>query len=648
VGNQDWFQTATGIYSSAGVGSNISSVHATPSNAGTAASPAVQISWMVGTPLIGNLSVTWPANTPRPNCTSSSCIFPSLGSVTSSVRYSTVSHKAAVVNPTLYAKSAKCVPYQYLREYPASSGISKEQVFAKYNYSSFSYISAPFCHVTLTGLMPGTKYYYIVGTGSAWAAESSFMTPPNPTAKKGVYPFTVGLMADVGQTANTSMGLFNLAALNPNVVLNVGDFTYADTYGPGNFAQFANTKAVLVLSNGTNMNITQTVYEPYFKGAEVNDQRWDAMAAVPGVKKLFGSALVVSASGNHEIQASSVSTAPPFQSYAARYPSGATSAIGNITNSVFYSQNIGPVHVLVLQSYVAFAPGSAQYAFAVADLAAVNRAVTPWLIVMHHAPLYHTYVQHFKDSECFRELYEPLYFNASVDLVIAGHVHAYERTHPVYNYARNMCGPVYLTMGDGGNTEGPYRSFVDSINPATNKTFCEGGNPSYMLPPFPGDKVAKYGAVCKAGVKNSKFNPLGPGKTYGPGYQRASNPTSAVGACTNTMTFQPAQTGTAAGLVPDPNNSTGGFFCQSKQPLYSAYRDPSFGVATLTINSATSATFKWYRTIDNKVSPVSGGTAPRVVKDSITYTRHPVGHCPKGAAQPLPIIPAPVAANINC
>ncbi len=49
---------------------------------------------------------------------------------------------------------------------------------------------------------------------------------------------------------------------------------------------------------------------------------------------------------------------------------------------------------------------------------------------------------------------EPLLYKAGVDLVMAGHVHAYERNHRTYNYARDPNGPTYITIGDGGNREG--------------------------------------------------------------------------------------------------------------------------------------------------------------------------------------------------
>jgi len=42
---------------------------------------------------------------------------------------------------------------------------------------------------------------------------------------------------------------------------------------------------------------------------------------------------------------------------------------------------------------------------------------------------------------------EPLLYAYGVDIVLCGHVHAYERTLPVYNNSLNECGPVYFTIG---------------------------------------------------------------------------------------------------------------------------------------------------------------------------------------------------------
>merc|ERR1719253_170630 len=54
-----------------------------------------------------------------------------------------------------------------------------------------------------------------------------------------------------------------------------------------------------------------------------------------------------------------------------------------------------------------------------------------------------------------RESMETLMMQAEVDLIINGHVHAYERTKPVYQLALDEArGIPYITIGDGGNREG--------------------------------------------------------------------------------------------------------------------------------------------------------------------------------------------------
>lgn len=62
-------------------------------------------------------------------------------------------------------------------------------------------------------------------------------------------------------------------------------------------------------------------------------------------------------------------------------------------------------------------------------------------------------------------MFEPWFVQYKVDLVFAGHVHAYERSERVSNIAYNIVNgectpvhdqsaPVYITIGDGGNIEG--------------------------------------------------------------------------------------------------------------------------------------------------------------------------------------------------
>ena len=54
-----------------------------------------------------------------------------------------------------------------------------------------------------------------------------------------------------------------------------------------------------------------------------------------------------------------------------------------------------------------------------------------------------------------------MYDSGVVDLVMSGHVHAYERSCRCYKYECVDNAPYYITVGDGGNAEGLATPWVD-------------------------------------------------------------------------------------------------------------------------------------------------------------------------------------------
>lgn len=86
----------------------------------------------------------------------------------------------------------------------------------------------------------------------------------------------------------------------------------------------------------------------------------------------------------------------------------------------------------------------------------MDRSRTPWLLVAEHIPLYTTMSDEMMaESGRMRVNVESLLYAAKADIVFAGHVHAYERTESVYKEKLRCDGPVFITIGDGGNHEGP-------------------------------------------------------------------------------------------------------------------------------------------------------------------------------------------------
>ena len=60
-----------------------------------------------------------------------------------------------------------------------------------------------------------------------------------------------------------------------------------------------------------------------------------------------------------------------------------------------------------------------------------------------------------------RKYLEEIVYKYKVNLVISGHVHAYETTYPVYQNVTKDDGVVYVTIGDAGNAEGHASTYYD-------------------------------------------------------------------------------------------------------------------------------------------------------------------------------------------
>ncbi|KAK9062890.1 hypothetical protein SSX86_020080 [Deinandra increscens subsp. villosa] len=269
------------------------------------------------------------------------------------------------------------------------------------SYSYFFYTSGKIHHVTIGPLHPATTYYYRCG-GSG--PEFNFRTPP------AGFPIEFAVVGDLGQTGWTNTTLEHINATDYDVLLLPGDLSYADAQQP------------LWDSFGR-------LVEPY-----ASRRPW------------------MVTEGNHEQETFPFIYPNGFKAYNSRWPMPYQQS-GSQSN-LYYSFDVVGTHIIMLGSYADFSVDSDQYKWLATDLAKVDRSKTPWLVVIIHAPWYNSNLAHQGEGESMRVAMEEMLYNAHVDMVFAGHVHAYERFARVYDNNADPCGPVYITIGDGGNREG--------------------------------------------------------------------------------------------------------------------------------------------------------------------------------------------------
>ena len=126
----------------------------------------------------------------------------------------------------------------------------------------------------------------------------------------------------------------------------------------------------------------------------------------------------------------------------------------NSSGKTWYSFDWGNVHVVMMDSEHDWQYGSNQHAWLEANLAAVNRTKTPWVVVTSHRPIYTTelcVVPDYIVSRFMRQALDPLFEKYKVNLALVAHLHSYERTCLI---KRGNCvqngGTQHITIGSAG------------------------------------------------------------------------------------------------------------------------------------------------------------------------------------------------------
>ncbi len=240
---------------------------------------------------------------------------------------------------------------------------------------------------TITNLIPATKYYYRVVTGSQYSG-GTFFTAPAASAT-GVNFVSYGDDRSNPSEHNAVAGqVDNLFTSDPSyqtLNLSVGD----------------------LVSNGD------------------SDSTWTSELFAPtltGIRTELANLADLSVIGNHEGLGALFVRYFPMPFVGGRY----------------WSFDYGPMHVIMMDQYTSYGAGSAEYNWLKSDLAASTKK---WKIIVLHEPGWSAGGGHGNNTT-IQSVYEPLFEQYKVALVLGGHNHYYARAM--------VNGIPELTVGTGG------------------------------------------------------------------------------------------------------------------------------------------------------------------------------------------------------
>ncbi len=294
-------------------------------------------------------------------------------------------------------------------EYGTTTGLGSQVTVAQ--AASCEVGTAGTCHtVPLTGLLPGTRYYYRLLTNGTEVLATTYFQTFKATSDPSELYFTV--IGDWGQGSSAQGQLGNiLHADDPPLLMTVGDNAY---------------------QNGTQSDWDNNVFISQFKN------------------QILRRAVFIPVLGNHDLNnvgAGNWANSVEIKMHA--LPRNAPAG----QEERFFSFDYGNAHFVVLDSN----PGavSLQNSWLAADLAATTRK---WKFVfLHHTP--YSCANGFASigsDHTVRDNWGPIFEQHGVDIVFDGHDHIYERSGLVDHYQIGGAGGSdglstrYIMTGGGG------------------------------------------------------------------------------------------------------------------------------------------------------------------------------------------------------
>lgn len=329
-------------------------------------------------------------------------------------------------------------------------------------------VSTVYGAARLTGLTPGSSYFYRVRVDNQTTNPTTFVTAPDVAG-----PFTFTAFGDEGTTSAAATVVGQIARIKPQVHLLAGDLCYADGDGHGTVT--------------TNLHLP--IWDKWLRLIE------PAASQIPWMTTV----------GNHEMEPGF--GAQGYDGYLARFAVPDTGAAGCPATYHFRYGSVAFVQVdsnevsYEIPHNLGYSTG-AQDTWLDSVLSGYRQpgSGVDFIVVSMHHCAYSTNKAHGSEGG-IRDRWVRLFDQYGVDLVISGHNHAYERTHPlragvvVKKVAKggvvdSSIGTTYLTVGGGG--AGTTATFLTGKNVVATSP----GKPKQTLPA--NWSARKSGSFCYA------------------------------------------------------------------------------------------------------------------------------------------------------
>ena len=125
----------------------------------------------------------------------------------------------------------------------------------------------------------------------------------------------------------------------------------------------------------------------------------------------------------------------------------------------YYSFDYNNAHFISMATEIPYEQGSEQFEFVKHDLMKTKtNSSIDWIIVYYHQPMCTSKTNHVGLVD-LRDLYHGLFTEYGVDLVLAGHIHNYQRSYPLIYNSENPSNPIIeqsAILGNGNNEENVY------------------------------------------------------------------------------------------------------------------------------------------------------------------------------------------------